>query len=238
MNKVILPLVVLAASGAYVWAQQGRLDPAGELDAGLSTLAASDDHVGIALPGVGGTAANPKVAVANKPAVVALPPVRRPAPQPDTPSVTALALSAPSSSAQALPSQAAVAPQVMATVSAPSIALPRPRPTPPKTTTQLTSGTASGGLRDGRYTGPASDAYYGTVQIQATVQGGQLVQVRVLQYPNDRRTSRYINGQALPMLQHEAIQAQSSRIDFVSGATLSSGAFVKSLAGALIQATG
>jgi uncharacterized protein with FMN-binding domain len=104
-------------------------------------------------------------------------------------------------------------------------AAPVPSPLPPS------------GLRDGNFTGPAEDAYYGTVQVQAQVQAGQLVKVRILQYPSDRRTSRYINGQALPMLQQEAISAQSARIDFVSGATLSSGAFVKSLAGALRMAT-
>jgi uncharacterized protein with FMN-binding domain len=113
--------------------------------------------------------------------------------------------------------------------------MPRPRP---KQVQLVAAASSSTGLRDGAFTGPVEDAYYGLVQVQAMVQGGQLVKVRVLQYPNDRRTSRYINGQALPMLQQEAIQAQNANIDYVSGATLSSGAFVKSLAGAIRQATG
>ena len=90
--------------------------------------------------------------------------------------------------------------------------------------------------KDGSYKGSVADAYYGNVQVQANVQNGQLVSVKILQYPNDRNTSRYINSQALPMLRQEAIQAQTSQIDFISGATLTSNAFVQSLAAALSQA--
>jgi uncharacterized protein with FMN-binding domain len=74
------------------------------------------------------------------------------------------------------------------------------------------------------------------MQVQATIQGGQLASVKVLQYPADRRTSRAINSQALPLLQQEAISAQNASIDTVSGATLSSQAYIKSLSGALKQA--
>jgi uncharacterized protein with FMN-binding domain len=90
--------------------------------------------------------------------------------------------------------------------------------------------------KDGTYTGPVTDAYYGNMQVQADIQGGQLASVKVLQYPSDRRTSRRINSVALPMLAQEAISAQSASVDTVSGATLSSRAYAKSLAGALKQA--
>ncbi len=98
---------------------------------------------------------------------------------------------------------------------------------------------ASGGARsyaDGTYTGPVTDAYYGSMQIQAIVRSGKLAGVRVLQYPNDRGTSIAINSQALPMLQNEVIAAQSARVDIISGATLSSDAFIRSLNGALSKA--
>ena len=91
-------------------------------------------------------------------------------------------------------------------------------------------------ILDGSYTGSSADAYYGTVQVQAIVQGGKLVTVNFLQYPSDRRTSQYINGQAMPMLQTEAIQAQSANVSGVSGATDTSAAFVQSLGSALAQA--
>ena len=94
----------------------------------------------------------------------------------------------------------------------------------------------AGMLADGSYQGPLADAYYGDVQVQAIVQNGQLASVRVLKYPNDRNTSRYINSQALPILEQEAIQAQTGQVDAVSGATLTSEAFIQSLSGALQKA--
>lgn len=96
---------------------------------------------------------------------------------------------------------------------------------------------ASGQFRDGSYRGVASDAYYGLVQVEADVKNGQLVAIKILQYPNDRNTSRYINSQALPMLNQEAIQAQQGQVDTISGATLTSDAYVQSLTDALNQAS-
>ncbi len=89
---------------------------------------------------------------------------------------------------------------------------------------------------DGTYTGLPADAYYGLIQVQATIQGGKLTDVVFLQHPSDRRTSQYINGQAMPILKSEAIQAQSANVDIVSGATDSSMAFQQSLGDALAQA--
>jgi len=89
---------------------------------------------------------------------------------------------------------------------------------------------------DGTYTGDVADAYYGNIQAQITIQNGKLTNVQFLQYPNDRSTSRYINGMAMPALKSEAISAQSSNVDIVSGATDSSQAFIQSLASALSQA--
>ena len=55
-------------------------------------------------------------------------------------------------------------------------------------------------------------------------------------YPRDRRRSLYIAQQSLPVLEQEAISAQSADIDTVSGATLTSEAFMKSLDSALATA--
>lgn len=109
-------------------------------------------------------------------------------------------------------------------------------------TTSVNVGTGTVGIRttglyaDGSYTGNPADAYYGTVQVQAIIQNGKIANVKFLQYPSDRNTSRYINSQAMPMLTQEAIQAQSAQVDGVSGATATSGAFKQSLASALAQA--
>lgn len=94
----------------------------------------------------------------------------------------------------------------------------------------------AGVFRDGQYTGSVADAYYGNVQVRVTTQNGAITNVVFLQYPNDRDTSRYINGLAMPYLIQEAIQSQNAQVDIISGATDTSGAFRESLASALAQA--
>jgi len=95
----------------------------------------------------------------------------------------------------------------------------------------------TGRYRDGAYVGDVVDAYYGPLQVQANVSGGRIVSVKALQYPADRRTSQRINNQALPALQSEAIAAQDAQVDIVSGATLTSEAYIRSLDSALGQAS-
>ena len=129
-------------------------------------------------------------------------------------------------SGQTSPAQVVSTPTPVATT--PVATTPTPVATPaPKQTGQY---------KDGTYTGSSADAYYGTIQVQAVVQGGKLVAVNFLQYPSDRSTSREINSQAMPMLQTEAIQAQGANVSGVSGATDTSTAFVQSLGSALAQA--
>ncbi len=96
--------------------------------------------------------------------------------------------------------------------------------------------TPSGQFADGTYNGPAIDAYYGLVQIEAIVQSGQLVDINVLRYPSDRRLSQRINRYALPILRQEVIRAQSANVNIISGATLTSEAFMRSLRTALSAA--
>jgi uncharacterized protein with FMN-binding domain len=95
---------------------------------------------------------------------------------------------------------------------------------------------SAGSYQDGSFVGGAYDAYYGIVQVQANIQGGQLVSVKVLQFPDHSGTSRSINRQALPMLKSEVISAQGTRVNLISGATLTSRAYLRSLNGALRQA--
>jgi len=106
-----------------------------------------------------------------------------------------------------------------------------PRPLPPPT--QAAPVVATGQYRDGEYTGDVADAYFGQVQVKVVIQGGRITDVQFLNYPHDRRTSQRINQQAMPWLQQEAIQAQSASVDLISGATLTSQAFIESLQTAL-----
>ena len=105
-----------------------------------------------------------------------------------------------------------------------------PTAAPPVTNQQAAT------YKDGVYTGDVADAYYGYVQVQATVRSGKITAIKFLQYPNDRGNSIAINQQAMPYLQQEAIQAQSSHVDIISGATDTSSAFIESLSAALSKA--
>jgi uncharacterized protein with FMN-binding domain len=90
--------------------------------------------------------------------------------------------------------------------------------------------------KDGTYNGPQVDVFYGIVEVQVNVQNGKIANVNFLQYPSDRRTSRQINNIAMPYLQQEALQAQSARVNIISGATLTSEGFMMSLDAALKSA--
>ncbi|MCL4528543.1 MAG: FMN-binding protein [Chloroflexi bacterium] len=90
--------------------------------------------------------------------------------------------------------------------------------------------------KNGTYSGPDVNVFYGLVKVQATIQNGKLSSVQFLDYPSDRRTSQQINSIAMPYLQQEAIQAQSANVDIISGATLTSEGFQMSLQSALASA--
>lgn len=116
-------------------------------------------------------------------------------------------------------------------------------PTPEPTGMAAPTGSVAGGTpptngqyRDGTYTGNSADAFYGNVQVRATIRNGKITDVQFLDYPHDRRTSEMINSQAMPILSQEAIQLQTATVDAVSGATQTSRAFVESLGNALSQA--
>jgi uncharacterized protein with FMN-binding domain len=103
---------------------------------------------------------------------------------------------------------------------------------------QIQLAATAGRYSDGSFAGTAFDAYFGLVQVRAVVQNGMLVSVDVLDYPNHQRTSRSINRQALPLLQSEVISAQGTRVNIISGATLTSKAYLRSLKSALSRAKG
>jgi uncharacterized protein with FMN-binding domain len=236
LKKTALSIFVIAASAAYVWFQS----------AGNS----ADDPLGAVL--VGKPDGEPKrfpVAADNALAASASPPTA-----PAVTQTTLPPLPAPASEPGLEREPTSLSRQTIAVVPAPaaapsaerttSVPIPHIRPvyresriTLPATHAAMSFDSAAS-YTDGTYTGPAVDAFYGLVQIQAIVRGGQITALRVLQYPSDRRTSVAINRQALPMLRDEVVSAQTANVDIVSGATLTSEAFIRSLDGALQQANG
>jgi uncharacterized protein with FMN-binding domain len=84
-------------------------------------------------------------------------------------------------------------------------------------------------------TGDVAQTQWGPVQVQLTVQSGKITAVSVPQYPNGNHRDAEINDYALPILINETVQAQSAEIDMVSGATVTSDGYVRSLQSALDQ---
>ena len=116
--------------------------------------------------------------------------------------------------------------------------IPQITPTTAPSTTGISTDTPTNppqttGYKDGTYTGDVTDAFYGNVQVQVSIQNGKISDVKFLQYPNDRDTSVMINTQAMPMLKQEALQTQNANVDIVTGATQTSEAFQQSLQSAL-----
>jgi uncharacterized protein with FMN-binding domain len=92
------------------------------------------------------------------------------------------------------------------------------------------------GAKNGTFTGAAEDTQYGPVQVEATISGGKLTNVTVLQVPDRGGYEDQIVQIALPQLKSEALSAQSANIDTVSGATFTSQGYAESLQSALDQA--
>jgi uncharacterized protein with FMN-binding domain len=85
-------------------------------------------------------------------------------------------------------------------------------------------------------TGGVASTQWGPVQVQLKVSGGRIVKVAVLQQPNGNPRDDEINSYALPILTEETLKDQSSNIDMVSGATVTSTGYVQSLQSALDRA--
>lgn len=81
--------------------------------------------------------------------------------------------------------------------------------------------------------GRSVDTRYGLVQVQVAVRGGRIVRVTAIDYPRGTERDVEINSQAIPVLEQEAVQAQSAQIDTVSGATYTSDGYRTSLQAAL-----
>jgi uncharacterized protein with FMN-binding domain len=79
---------------------------------------------------------------------------------------------------------------------------------------------------------------FGDVQVRLVESGGKIVDIKALQLPFDRRRSAEISQFSEPILHDEALQAQSAKIDTVSGATYTSKAYSRSLQSALDRVGG
>jgi uncharacterized protein with FMN-binding domain len=81
--------------------------------------------------------------------------------------------------------------------------------------------------------GTAVQTRWGPVQVQVKIASGKIGDVVVLMQPTGERRDVEINGYALPILKEQVLAAQSAQIDGVSGATVTSDGYRKSLQSAL-----
>jgi uncharacterized protein with FMN-binding domain len=88
----------------------------------------------------------------------------------------------------------------------------------------------------GTVTGTAADTRWGPVQVRVTLASGKITAVDVVQEPDSNGRDQEINADAVPQLVSETLQAQSTQIDMVSGATYTSEGYTQSLQSALDQA--
>lgn len=102
------------------------------------------------------------------------------------------------------------------------------------------AGSSSSGSNDSAaatsYTGSVAQTQWGPVQVKITVHSHKITAVDVVQYPNGNHRDAEINDYALPILIQDTLDAQNAKIDMVSGATVTSDGYLRSLQSALDQA--
>jgi uncharacterized protein with FMN-binding domain len=98
---------------------------------------------------------------------------------------------------------------------------------PPTTTAPATTRSA---------TGPSVNYNFGLISVTATVSGSKLTNVSIASLDDGGSPrSQSIDQQSIPMLEQQALQAQSANIQGVSGASYTSSGFQQSLQAALSQ---
>ncbi|MDQ0848544.1 uncharacterized protein with FMN-binding domain [Arthrobacter sp. B3I9] len=85
----------------------------------------------------------------------------------------------------------------------------------------------------GTFPGAVVQTRFGAVQVQITVQSGKITDVTALQLTDAERKSIQISNRAAPLLRTEVLAAQSADVQTISGATVTSDAYLSSLQAAL-----
>ena len=96
-----------------------------------------------------------------------------------------------------------------------------------------TGTTGASAKAGGTYAGSVVQTRFGSVQVQITVQAGKITDVAALQLADAERKSVQISNRAAPLLRAEVLQSQSADVQTISGATVTSDAYLNSLQAAL-----
>ena len=73
---------------------------------------------------------------------------------------------------------------------------------------------AAGQYKDGTYKGSVADAFYGNLQVQAVISGGELVDCVPLQYPNESGHTLEVSQTDLPILKQELSHPRERRREY------------------------
>jgi uncharacterized protein with FMN-binding domain len=85
------------------------------------------------------------------------------------------------------------------------------------------------------YKGSVVTTQWGPIQATVYVRSKKIVDVKVSTSTHTARSS-ILDGEAIPTLRQEVLQAQSSHVNLVSGATTVSQAYLQSVESALVKA--
>lgn len=97
---------------------------------------------------------------------------------------------------------------------------------PPLPAPSTSTGAAEPGVES--VLGSAEPTRWGPVQVRAVFSGGVLSDIEVVQAPDDGPTNR-----ALPQLKAAALKVRGAEVDTVTGATMTSEAYLRSLRSAI-----
>jgi uncharacterized protein with FMN-binding domain len=131
-------------------------------------------------------------------------------------------------------SSTTAAAQPVAAEKTPTVVAPRPAVTAeqPGVTAAptTTAATSTSGCSGKQIDGKTINTRWGPVQVEAVVSSThEICSVKAVQSPNSHNKSVRINNAALPILHKQVMSAQSANIDGVSGATITSGGYERSL---------
>jgi len=121
------------------------------------------------------------------------------------------------------------------TASAGALQIGSTKPAATSTATPGSTGGSSSTSAGTTATGSSVDVGYGTVQVQAALSGGRIVDITALALPQNDGHSARISQESFPLLVQQALAAQSSQIAGISGASYTSYGFAESLKAALLS---
>ena len=94
-----------------------------------------------------------------------------------------------------------------------------------------------GEYRDGVYLGPRVENIKGGYQAQVTIENGVITRVDPVEAGTSDPESMRVNAFAVPTIVERVLEAQSADVEFVSGSSFTSPAFIESIDGALEEAS-